>query len=118
MRQIASAPGFRRLLLNAVVVPISLMLVIAGILVWQIERLEVASTWVEHTDQVIANANELQKLTLDLETGARGFMLTGDPAFLAPYERAIAVIDHQADDLRRMISDNPQQREVLARIDG
>jgi CHASE3 domain sensor protein len=43
-----------------------------------------AIQWVEHTDRVINNANEAVKLTVDLETGMRGFLLSGDEQFLDP----------------------------------
>ncbi len=54
------------------------------------DQLEILSTtiqWVEHTDRVINNANEAVKLTVDLETGMRGFLLSGDEHF-DPYETA------------------------------
>lgn len=44
--------------------------------------------WAEHTDRVINNANEAVKLTVDLETGMRGYLLSGDEKFLEPYETA------------------------------
>jgi CHASE3 domain sensor protein len=47
-----------------------------------------AMQWVEHTDRVIGNANETVKLSIDMETGMRGFLLTGDERFLDPYEVA------------------------------
>jgi CHASE3 domain sensor protein len=43
--------------------------------------------WVEHTDRVINNANEALKLTVDLETGMRGFLLSSDENF-SNYETA------------------------------
>jgi signal transduction histidine kinase len=118
MSSIAPTNSFRRLLLNAVIVPVALMLVIAALLVWQIERLEYASSWVEHSDRVIADVNELQKLMLDLETGMRGYLLAGDPLFLEPYNKALSRIERQAADLHEAILDNPEQQKVLADIDS
>ncbi|MFL5970543.1 MAG: ATP-binding protein [Gaiellaceae bacterium] len=41
-----------------------------------------------HSQQVIATANRLQTLVIDLETGVRGFALTHDDAFLSPWREA------------------------------
>ena len=38
--------------------------------------------WVERTDQVIGNASETAKLAIDMQTGMRGFLMTGDERFL------------------------------------
>src|SRR4051812_40481009 len=42
----------------------------------------------EETTRTVAQVERVQKLALDLETGLRGFVITGDPPFLAPYEGA------------------------------
>ena len=38
--------------------------------------------------QVLAVANELERLVIDLETGQRGFMITGDERVLRPWDDA------------------------------
>jgi hypothetical protein len=41
---------------------------------------------VEHDQPVLANAYQLAKLIVDMETGLRGFLLTGQQEFLEPYQ--------------------------------
>lgn len=77
--------AFRRRLIGAIALPIILLLSLSGVSIWQINRLLSAMQWVDHTDRVIAQANNLQKLLLDLETGVRGYQLTSEPEFLKPY---------------------------------
>lgn len=48
----------------------------------QFERL------VQHDLNLADDAEQLLRLTSDLETGKRGYLLTGDRSFLAPYEQA------------------------------
>lgn len=48
----------------------------------QFERL------VKHDLRLADDAEQLLRLMVDLETGKRGYLLTGDPTFLAPYEQA------------------------------
>jgi signal transduction histidine kinase len=43
-----------------------------------------------HSEQVIATANRLERLLIDLETGHRGYVITRDPTFLEPLHDARA----------------------------
>jgi len=45
---------------------------------------------VRHTEQVIASVNVLINAAVDAETGERGFVITGDEAFLAPFNQGLA----------------------------
>ncbi|RYF64054.1 MAG: two-component system sensor histidine kinase/response regulator, partial [Comamonadaceae bacterium] len=70
--------------------------------------------WVEHTDQVTRNATEAQRLSVDLESSMRGFLITGEQRFLEPYEAAQSRIGAELTALRARVSDNPGQ---VARVD-
>ena len=48
---------------------------------------------VQHDLKLEDDAEVLLRLTSDLETGKRGFLLTGDRSFLTPYEKARADLD-------------------------
>jgi CHASE3 domain sensor protein/GAF domain-containing protein len=72
--------------------------------------------WVQHTDRVINNANEAIKLTVDLETGMRGFLLSGDEHFLDPYETAKPRIAVALNTLLELTADNPVQTDRLRRL--
>ena len=72
--------------------------------------------WVEHTDQVTRSATEAQRLTVDLESGMRGFLITGEPSFLQPYDAAQARIGPELAALRLLVSDNAQQVSRVDRI--
>ncbi|MDQ3688381.1 MAG: CHASE3 domain-containing protein [Acidobacteriota bacterium] len=107
---------FRRILLRAVVLPLVLLAIVAGVLLWQISRLMASAKWVEHTDQVIAQADDTLRLIVDMETGLRGYLVTGKKDFLEPYERALPEIDPAFDRLGELIADNPGQTQLLAGI--
>ena len=109
---------FRRLLVRAIVVPALLSVALGGVLVWQIIRLLDGTQAVEHSNRVIAEANQLEKLHIDLETGMRGYLLRGDALFLEPYERALGQMEVELAALRQLISGQPAQQERLIRIDG
>src|SRR5438132_4263611 len=44
--------------------------------------------------------SRVMQLVLDAETGSRGYLLTGDPRYLEPYNAAVAEIGQQLDRLR------------------
>lgn len=64
----------------------------------------------------IAELNHVFKLLQDAETGERGFVITGNPVFLEPYQKARAEI---AVKLRALAaSDDPEQREFGQTIEA
>ena len=116
MRPLISETRFNRLLSRAAVLPLLLMALLSGLLIWQIVNLLQAFEWVGHTDEVISQANGTQKLLLDMETGKRGYLLSGDQTFLQPYTAAELRVIPALNSLARLVGDNPQQTERLATL--
>ncbi|MDW9405468.1 response regulator, partial [Pseudomonas soli] len=108
--------SFRKLLSRNVGLPLGVGLLGAVAFVAVIYYLLSAMQWVEQTDGVIGNANETIKLSIDMETGMRGYLLTGEERFLDPYEVAKPRIFGSLDSLRAMVADNPQQVDRIDRI--
>ena len=114
MRPLISEVRFNRLLTQAALLPLLLMALLSGLLIWQIVTLLHSFEWVGHTDQVISQVNKSQKLLLDMETGKRGYMLTSDRSYLAPYLNARGQVP---DALKQLMSDlsedSPQKQRVI-----
>nr|WP_314533154.1 response regulator [uncultured Pseudomonas sp.] len=109
---------FRKLLSRNVSLPLGVGVVSAVFFVSLITYLLSTIQWVEHTDRVINNANEAVKLTVDLETGMRGFLLSGDDKFLEPYETARPRIKVALNTLLELTGDNPVQTDRLRRLEA
>ncbi|MCT8946996.1 response regulator [Pseudomonas iridis] len=107
---------FRKLLSRNVGLPLGVGLLSAVFFVSLITYLLSVIQWVEHTDRVINNANEAVKLTVDLETGMRGYLLSGDEHFLDPYETARPRIAVALNTLLELTADNPVQTDRLRRL--
>jgi signal transduction histidine kinase/uncharacterized protein (UPF0297 family) len=60
--------------------------------------------------------NRVLQYVLDAETGSRGYLLTGDPRYLEPYNAAVAEIGHQLDSLRTVYTANPQEYATLGAL--
>lgn len=108
--------SFRKLLSRNIGLPLGVGLLSAIAFIAVINYLLSAMQWVEHTDLVIGSANETVKLSIDMETGMRGYLITGDESFLDPYEVAKTRIFHGLQGLRVLVEDNPQQVDRIDRL--
>jgi PAS domain S-box-containing protein len=66
--------------------------------------------WVSHTHEVIAGLENILSLAKDAETGQRGFVITGEPKYLEPYDDAVAQLDKEVDRVQKLTADNPFQQ--------
>jgi signal transduction histidine kinase len=76
-----------RIALSAVAVATGLAIVFA-VLFLAIVSLRNRSVDARHSQQVIATANQVQTLVIDLETGLRGYLITRDDRYLEPWRDA------------------------------
>ena len=76
---------FRISLYLATAFPITAIVILAVALAFQVTALKTAHQAVDQTNQAISADRELLKLTVDMETGLRGFQYTGRTEFLQPY---------------------------------
>jgi PAS domain S-box-containing protein len=81
---------------------------------WNGRALADATAWVAHTREVQGSLEQVLSLLKDAETGQRGFLLTSDPAMLAPYVMARQQLPASLDHLQRLTADNPRQQERIA----
>ncbi len=71
---------------------------------------------VAHTHEVLAGVSDLLSLVKDAETGQRGYVLTGDAKYLAPYENAVARIGESIGDVERLTADNPDHQARMGEL--
>ncbi|MCF5582047.1 response regulator [Pseudomonas syringae] len=107
---------FRKLLGRNVGLPLGVGVLSAVFFILLISYLLAAIQWVEHTDRVINNTNRSMKLSIDMETGMRGFLLTGDQHFLDPYELAKPLLAAELEGLMSLVEDNPTQQDRFRRL--
>ena len=88
-----------------------------GWLIYGNQRAEMESERGErHTREVIQQFGDLLSSLKDAETGQRGFIITGKPDYLEPYQASLAEIAIGLADLRRLTADNPRQQQRLVAI--
>jgi PAS domain S-box-containing protein len=79
-------------------------LVALGVVVsfWTFRQIEITSQNRAHTSDVLRRANDLLSSLKDAETGQRGYLLTGDEAFLEPYLAVRDNVSIQLEELRQL----------------
>jgi signal transduction histidine kinase/CheY-like chemotaxis protein/CHASE3 domain sensor protein len=107
---------FRRILARNVGVPLAVSLLGSLLFLALLLYLLSVVKWVEHSDQVIAEGRELSALSLEMESGMRGFLNTGNEVNLEPYRNARSRLDGELAGLRRLTEDNPAQNGRLRMI--
>jgi methyl-accepting chemotaxis protein len=75
------------------------------------------SRWVTHTHTVLERLTTVLSLLNDVETGERGYIITGKEDFLEPYRAALGSVDGTLHDLRELTADNPRQQRRLAALE-
>ena len=73
--------------------------------------------WVQHTNEVLTN---LQDLRFDMQTinaTVRGFGLTGDESFIEPYHAAVANMEQHQAIIGNLTVDNPVQQSQLPALE-
>lgn len=80
-------------------------------------RFAEASDWQKHTYEVLRTLDETVARLVDAETGQRGYLLTGNEAYLEPYREAIKNLDQAARHLKDLTSDNPNQQKRIQALE-
>ncbi len=100
------------------IVAMGLLIVFAVAVYFSINTLMETSRWVAHTEKVISMGHELTEELLNLETGERGYLITGKDEFLEPYQSALIGFEGKLNRTLDLVSDNPAQVRNLKRIEG
>jgi signal transduction histidine kinase len=96
-----------------------LALVIAtafAVLLSSVADLRTSERRARQSEEVLVVANRLERLVVDLETGQRGFVITGQARFLQPWRDAQVAFPEEAGNLEQLVADNPEQHARAQRI--
>lgn len=92
-----------------------LLLIVSSVASYvSIQNLLQSSNWVDHTNSVLANLEEMMSTMKDAETGQRGYLLTGESAFLEPYNGSYERALQAANNMRNLTADNPAEQKNIA----
>jgi methyl-accepting chemotaxis protein len=103
-------------LVAAFAVPL-LVLCVVGVIAYDgTSTLEENSGKVAHTYQVLEGLDVVTSTLKDAETGQRGFLITGEDRYLAPYQSALSGIDAAIATVATLTADNAAQQQRIATL--
>jgi methyl-accepting chemotaxis protein len=88
---------------------LALMAITSIIVYLSVSSITASSHWVNHTYEVIHNAESVGAAMVDMETGQRGFLITGKDEYLQPYNVGVAAFKQLITKGQKLTSDNPIQ---------
>ena len=74
--------------------------------------------WVSHTLEIQRELATVEARMSEAEAGQRGYLLTGQPRFLAPYTAATNNVRARLANLRNLLQENPAQLRRLLAIES
>jgi signal transduction histidine kinase len=106
----------RQIVIRALVLPFALALLLVALTTIEISYLRNLGGWVEHTQEVLGSAGRAYRLIVDQETSVRGYLLTGAPAFLEPYEAGRTELPDTLAAIADLVRDNSPQTERVEEL--
>lgn len=113
-----SESAFRQRLSVCITLPLISMVLLAGTMTWQVQRLRGATDRRKAFENVLSSAGRLGRLATDLETGVHGYLITGSRYFLEPYSRARPRIEGAITRLQASVADLPSQSQKAEKLRG
>ena len=90
-----------------------LIALIAG-LVLRLERQYFVN--LQHAYVIVIDALDVLSDTECAEARERGYLLTGDPSYIEPYQGSRKALDEEFDRLRELVKNNPKEREQVEKL--
>ena len=75
-----------------------------------------SDSWVAHTQAVLAQISAVQTDLVDAQSGARGYVITGDQAYLRSYTAAVVAVSTDLRTLHTLTVDNSIQQQRVASL--
>src|SRR5204863_1050212 len=111
-----SPKHFHFKLLSGTAVGIAVITFLAGLFLFVTLRNHHQGALREHTVEVMRLASVIENDLAALETGHRGYLLTGDKSFLESFEGRREMLKHRVESLTVLILDSPRQRKRVMKL--
>ena len=93
------------------------LLVAAAVFIYEARIVVADGALGERAFTVLGVTNRVLDDFQDAETGQRGYLLTGDSAYLGPYDRGSRDVDVAMAQLKQLVADDGPSLEILSRIE-
>jgi len=98
--------------------PFLFLVVVTTYALLTFQEFERAEELANHSSQIKSQAVYYRDMLNSIQSGFRGYLLTGDRSFLAPYDASKGNIDLAGHELARLVADSPSQaqRDRVAKV--
>ena len=90
------------------------LVILFGTYCYNTYQVKLSNRLVQHTQEIISKSNIVLLDVLDVETGTRGFVLTGKEEYLEPYNNAIVKSEKNLSILEQLTKDNFKQQSRIS----
>jgi PAS domain S-box-containing protein len=105
---------YKHLLRQTVLLPVLLIALLAAALFYQVTLLTRSMQTVHRSDEVAARSRLFLRGALDMESGLRGYLLTGDPRVLEPYLSGAPLAENSLEILKTETTGDPAAARAAA----
>lgn len=81
-------------------------------------KLTESSKRANHTSQILSELREIISDIQDAESGISNYLLSQDVAFLDPYKKTVADVDHRRQALNKLVSEHPEQQQKIHKLNS
>ena len=96
---------------------IAILLVLLAAFYSNFAKLTEAIIWDRHTLEVLLAVDGLEADIIDVQSGYRGFLLTGNTLFVTRLKKKESDIEHHFQEIKKLTADNADQQAAIHRIE-
>ncbi|MDP2137338.1 MAG: CHASE3 domain-containing protein [Candidatus Didemnitutus sp.] len=115
-RSVAKGWSLEKLTVTAFVGAGLALLLVGTLAVRSLQRFKTDVVAVARSHEVISATEALLRDIVDLQTGMRGYIITGEERYLAPYRSGLAAVPGDFARLKNLTLDNSRQQERMATL--
>jgi signal transduction histidine kinase len=111
-----SHPGYNKSVLLAFLTVIAALIANSALTYVNLRNLNRNNELVAQQHHNIGELRLLLKLLVDAETGQRGYLITGDPAYQAPYQASSLSLQKKLGEVEDLIAVNPERKKLFDQL--
>src|SRR5712671_3762050 len=107
---------FHLKLLSGTTVGVAVIIFLVGVFLLVTLRNHYQDSLRTHTIEVMRLSSLIENDIAGLESSHRGYLLSGNEEYIAPFEKRREIIKHRVEDLTALILDTPRQRKRVIKV--
>ena len=81
------------------------------------EKFVASNDLVDQSNKILNEFQQILVFSVDIETGYRGFIITGEDEYLEPFSKAVNNISEHLGKVRELTKDNPVQQTNVVQLE-